>query len=133
MVTQRMRFMRQAVLAIFVAIAGNSVSAAECSEENRCTRIVGIGLAAVQEDMDSSWAEKRVVAVRAAKLDALRSIAEQVNGIKFQSQSQYGRSRLNADRFSISSAGTISGVKFVRVEPLEEGIYQAIAEMDLRY
>ena len=125
--------MRQVALAVFLAMLGNITYADECNEENRCIRIIGIGLAAVREDADTSWAERRVVAVRAAKLDALRSIAEQVNGVKFQSVSQYGMARLGADRFSVSSAGNIRGVKFVRVEPLEEGIYQATAEMDMRY
>lgn len=115
-----------AVLACGPAVAG------ECNEENRCTRIIGIGLAAVQDEAETSWAERRVAAVRAAKLDALRSIAEQVHGVRYQSRSQVGGSRLGSDRFSVTAEGVISGVKFVRVEPLDSGIFQATAELELR-
>ena len=38
-----------------------------------------------------------------------------------------------ADRLVVESGATLKGVRFVRVEPVEPGIYQAVAELDVRY
>lgn len=112
--------------AISVAHAGG-----HCWEDENCLRITGVGLGAVRTDDDRPQSLKQLAAMRAAKMDAVRSLAEQAKGIRLQSQSYSISSELAADRVVMQSDGILRGVRFLKVEPIEPGIYQAVAEMDI--
>lgn len=104
-----------------------------CRENVRCVRITGVGLAAVRPDDERPHNLKQLAAIRAAKLEAMRSLAEQVQGVTLQSRTQLDGSAMGADRLVVESGATLKGVRFVRVEPVEPGVYQAIVELDVRY
>lgn len=105
----------------------------QCWEDNRCVRITGIGHGAVRPDDERPSTIKQLSAVRAAKLDAVRSIAEQVKGVRLQSRSHSQMSELLLDRVVAESDAVLKGVRFVKVEPIQPGIYQAVAELDVLY
>ena len=75
----------------------------------------------------------QLAAIRAAKLEAIRSLAEQAHGVTLQSRSQSEKSEMGTDSIVVESGATLKGVRFIRVEPVEPGIYQAVAELDVRY
>lgn len=109
-----------------VAYAGE-----HCWEDEGCLRITGVGLGAVRSDDERPLTLRHMAAMRAAKMDAVRSLAEQAKGIRLQSQSYSISSELVADRIVMQSDGVLKGVRFLKTEPIEPGLYQAVAEMDI--
>ena len=122
------------LLGLLLALGAPAALADEpCWADLRCIRVTGVGLAAVRPDDERPHSLKQLAAIRAAKLEAIRSLAEQVQGVTLQARSQSDKSGLETDRIVVESEATLKGVRFVRVEPVEPGIYQAIAELDVRY
>ena len=95
------------------------------------TRYTGVGMAAVRPDDPRPLVVKQLMAIRAAKLEALRSLAEQTKGVTLTSKSEVAGSSLVSDRIAVESQTVLQGVRFIKVEPLENGVYKAIAEIDL--
>ena len=126
-------------------LVGNAVADGPCWADERCVRITGVGLAAVRlrlagsapfavrPDDERPHNLKQLAAIRAAKLEAIRSLAEQAHGVTLQSRSQSEKSEMGTDSIVVESGATLKGVRFIRVEPVEPGIYQAVAELDVRY
>ena len=109
----------------------NAFGAEYCWQAEGCTRFTGVGLAAVHAGDESSFNQRQLAAIRAAKLEALRSLAEQAKGIRLQAQSASIASDLVTDRVDTSIDTTLSGVRYVKVDPIQPGIYQAVVEMDV--
>ena len=109
----------------------NAVGAEFCWEAEGCTRFTGVGLAAVRAGDESSFNQRQLAAIRAAKLEALRSLAEQAKGIRLQTQSANVASELVNDRVDTSLDTTLTGVRYVKVDAVQPGVYQAIAVMDV--
>lgn len=103
-----------------------------CFEEDGCRRYTGVGLGVVRDDDKRPVALRQLVAIRAAKLDALRSLTEQIKGVQVASQSEVVSSELTSDKISSQSQGSLQGVRFVNVKPLDDKTYQAIVELDVR-
>lgn len=66
---------------------------------------------------------KRLMAVRASKLDAYRLAAEYVYGIYLDSNTTVGSLIVSEDEFSSRVEGVIMGAELVRVEPVSEDTY----------
>ena len=66
---------------------------------------------------------KRLMAVRASKLDAYRLAAEYVYGIYLDSNTTVGSLVVGEDEFSSRVEGVIMGAELVRVEPVSEDTY----------
>ena len=125
-----MRIRLSACLALtFVNL--NAFGAEYCWQAEGCRRFTGVGLAAVHAGDESSFNQRQLMAIRAAKLDALRSLAEQAKGLRLQAQSASVSADLVNDRVDTSIDTTLSGVRYVKVDSLQPGIYQAVVEMDV--
>lgn len=109
----------------------NAVGAEFCWEAEGCTRFTGVGLGAVHTGDESSFNQRQLMAIRAAKLDALRSLAEQAKGLRLQTQSATVATELVNDRVDATIDTTLTGVRYVKVDAIQPGIYQAIAVMDV--
>ena len=66
---------------------------------------------------------KRLMAVRASKLDAYRMAAEYVYGIYLDSDTTVGSLVVAEDEFSSRVEGVIMGAELVSVEPVSEDTY----------
>ena len=86
--------------ALFV---GNAVADGPCWADERCVRITGVGLAAVRPDDERPHNLKQLAAIRAAKLEAIRSLAEQAHGVTLQSRSQSEKSGSRTAKSSTDS------------------------------
>lgn len=125
------KWMLQAVRLLLVTLLVAQFGlAVACDEEEGCRKYTGIGLGVIREDDSRPMSVKQVVAIRAAKLEAVRSLVEQIFGINVASKSDMLTAQLINDRATLDSAANLKGVRFVKVEPLQPGIYQAVAEVE---
>ena len=119
------------MLVVLALFASTPLLACDDCDEISLTRYTGVGVAAVRPDDPRPLVVKQLMAIRAAKLEALRSLAEQTKGVKLSSKSEMAGSNLISDRLAIETETVLQGVRFIKVEPLQNGVYQAIAEIDL--
>ena len=76
---------RLLLLGLSAALFVSSAAAdGPCWADERCVRITGVGLAAVRPGDERPHNLKQLAAIRAAKLEALRSLAEQACKIEFR-------------------------------------------------
>lgn len=128
----RRPLLRHCLILGLLLMPGLSHAGAICVPEEGCQRIAAIGHGAIAEDKDKSLAQRQLLAIRAAKVDALRALAEQVEALHIQSATtSEGYAKLS-DRTTIGLDTVLRGVRYVSVEPIEPGIYQARVEIDIR-
>ena len=122
---------RSAAWMTMALVCFNAFGTESCWESDACVRVRAVGLGAVHAGDEPSFNQRHLMAIRAAKLDALRSLAEQVKGLRLQSQSSAVASDLVNDRVETNVDTTLNGVRYIKVESIQSGIYQAVAEMDV--
>lgn len=91
-------------------------------------RIRVIGYGAPPTSKDFSLTQKKLMAYRAAQLDAYRLMAEQINGLSIKGQSALGNSHISKDSIDTYVSGNLKGVKILSTEFLPDGTARAIAE-----
>jgi len=74
-------------------------------------------------------AQRRLMAMRAAKLDALRSLAERVNGLRIWGGTTIGDMVVEKDRYRVFLDTFIRGAKVMEVSPSEDGAYETVVEL----
>jgi len=84
------------------------------------------------EQNEQPLAHRQLLAIRAAKLDAVRSLAEQVNGFRIVSATKIATNSEISDEASMHLDTILSGVRYIKVEPLQQNIYQAVVEIEIR-
>lgn len=119
-------------VALFAVCASPFVQATEdCTLSGACQRVYGVGHGIVDEDISRPLLERQLEAIRAARVDALRALAEQAKGVHVESVSQGDANRLSADKAFVRVDTQLQGVRYLKVEPVQSGLYQAIVEMDV--
>ncbi len=73
--------------------------------------------------------QRRLMAMRAAKLDALRSLAERVNGLRIWGGTTIGDMVVEKDRYRVFLDTFIRGAKVMEVSPSEDGAYETVVEL----
>ena len=69
------------------------------------------------------------MAMRAAKLDAYRSLTEQIHGIRIQGETTIGEAVLTSDKLAAAMNGIIIGARTVKILPTSEDTYQIHLEV----
>ena len=117
---------------LFIVCASPIVQATEdCTLSGACQRVYGVGHGIVDPDVSRPLLERQLEAIRAARVDALRALAEQAKGVHVESVSQGDANRLSADKAFVRVDTQLQGVRYLKVEPVQSGLYQAIVEMDV--
>jgi hypothetical protein len=98
----------------------------------RATELVAVGFASVAAQSGSDVAQRRVQAARAAKLDAYRSLAEQLHGVELSVESFVEDGKVRQDVMRARISGAIDGVEIVSIEPLGSDSYQATLRLPAR-
>ena len=96
-----------AVLALFVLPAH--------AQEAAPAVLTGVGFAPISSQPAKTDEERRLLAIRASHLAALRNLAEQVYGVKLQSQSSASNTSLQSDSIRATVSGTVSGARIVKI------------------
>lgn len=92
--------------------------------------ISATGIAPLSLQQGATEQEKMRRAMRAAKLDAYRELAEQVYGQRIQGSSEVNDLVLGNDSFKVQVDGVIRGARVVRSYPVDDSY---VTELELDY
>lgn len=108
-------------------VAQNAQYAVEASAPARLTAI-GYGAASSAEGHTPG--QRRLLAMRASKLDAYRALAEQVYGIRLTSNTTVSSLMSQNDGFRAYIDAYLRGARIVSVTPMADGNYETTIEID---
>ena len=91
--------------------------------------ISAIGFASVSVQPSKNINQRRLMAMRAAKLDAYRSLTEQIHGIRIQGETTIGEAVLTSDKLAAARNGIIIGARTVKIVPTSDDTYQTHLEV----
>jgi outer membrane protein FlgP len=96
----------------------------------RPAALTGNGFAQVAAQPGQTLNQRRLLAMRAARLDALRDLTEQVHGITLTSDSVMRDAILRDDRLAAHVQGTLRGARTIAIEPRGEDGYAVTMQLD---
>lgn len=91
---------------------------------------VGIGYAQISTQPGGDMTQKRLMAIRASRLAAMRDLAEQIYGLNIQGQTSSIASRVQDDSVTASVRGTVAGARVVKIEPKGPDQYETVLQVD---
>ncbi len=91
--------------------------------------LYGVGYAVIDVQEGASDDEKRMLAVKASKLDAYRALAEQLYGQYMEVTSQTTNGRLNDEVLRSRVEGVIYRAELVSVKPLGSHTYETVLRL----
>ncbi len=94
--------------------------------------INAVGYAPINAQMGLDEASKRLMAIKASKLDAYRELAEQVYGQKVDGNQQLSNLVLTNNSLKSSVEGVIRGARVVKTYPVGEDTYATELELDMQ-
>ena len=92
--------------------------------------ITAVGYAVVSTQPGKNIAQKRLMAIRAARMAAMRELAEQIHGLRVDSSTTVIDLVTQNDTFRTMVQGTIRGAKTVRINPAGDDTYETVLEVD---
>ena len=75
--------------------------------------VTAIGFSSIAIQPSKSLNQRRLMAIRAAKLDAYRNLTEQLHGIYIQGETTIGEAVLTSDKLGAALRGTVIGARTV--------------------
>ena len=116
--------------------AANSVVEVQKSVERLPVKVVeiptitGIGFSAVSIQPGKNLNQKRIMAIKAARLDALRQLTEQIHGIQLTGSTKIAEAIVQSDTLRADIQGVILGARTVKIEPSSSDTYEVAVEID---
>ena len=89
-----------------------------------------MGYAVVSSQPGRTQAQKRLMAIRSARMSAMRELAEQIHGIQVDSNTTVIDLMVQNDTFRAIVKGVIRGAKTVRINPTGKDTYETVLEID---
>jgi hypothetical protein len=91
-----------------------------------------VGYAPIQAQIGIDAASKRLMAIKASKLDAYRELAEQVYGQKVDGEQALANLVLTNNQLKTSVEGVIRGARVVKSYPVGDDTYATELELDMQ-
>ena len=116
--------------------AANSVLEVQKSVERLPVKVVeiptitGVGFSAVSIQPSKNLNQKRIMAIKAARLDALRQLTEQIHGIQLTGSTKIAEAIVQSDTLRADIQGVILGARTVKIEPSSSDTYEVVVEID---
>ncbi len=92
--------------------------------------LTATGYAVVSTQPGQSVEQKRLMAIRAARMAAIRELAEQIHGLKVDSNTTVIDLMVQNDTFRGIVSGVIRGARTVRINPTGSDTYETVLEID---
>ena len=92
--------------------------------------ISALGYAVVSSQPGRSANQKRLMAIRSARMAAMRDLAEQIHGLKVEGNTTVIDLMVQNDTFRGIVSGTIRGARTVRINPTGSDTYEVLLEID---
>jgi hypothetical protein len=92
--------------------------------------ITATGYAVISVQNHRNPAQQRLMAIRASKLDAYRSLTEQVYGQQLDASATVADMVVTNDTFRTRVEGVIYGAKLVSIAPVGEDTYETTLSLD---
>ena len=92
--------------------------------------ISAVGYAVVSSQPGRSANQKRLMAIRSARMAAMRDLAEQIHGLKVEGNTTVIDLMVQNDTFRGIVSGTIRGARTVRINPTGTDTYEVLLEID---
>ena len=126
------------------AAAGKNMAAVEASQTQSIINLkdvpdastaniptlTAVGYAVTSSQPGRSESQKRLMAIRSARMAAMRDLAEQVHGLQVDSSTTVIDLVVQNDTFRGVVAGTIRGARTVRINPTGADTYEVVLEID---
>lgn len=90
-----------------------------------------VGYAPIEAQIGLNSSSKRLMAIKASKLDAYRELAEQVYGQKVDGIQELANMVLTNNQLKSSVEGVIRGARVVKTYPVGEDTYATELELDM--
>ena len=93
-------------------------------------QFTGLGLSQVSKQPGASTNEKRLMAIRAARMEALRDLTEQIHGIRINSETMLRDQVLRSDSVRGLVEGEIRGARTLRITPKGSDSFEVVMALD---
>lgn len=88
------------------------------------TLLTGLGMAQVAGQPGQTLNERRLMAVRAGRMEAMRDLTEQVHGLRLTAQTTIRDAVVIDDSLAATVSGSIRGARTVRISPTSDDTYE---------
>ncbi len=103
--------------------------ATDAESKPELMKISGIGYGAESTFGAYTPGQRRLMAIRASKLDAYRALAEQLYGIKIDSNTSISTLTAKSDSFRARVNAVVRGARIVSVTPMADRNYETVLEV----
>ena len=100
------------------------------SSVEKIPTLTAVGYAVVSSQPGRTDAQKRLMAIRSARMAAMRDLAEQIHGLKVEGNTTVIDLMVQNDTFRGIVSGTIRGARTVRINPTGSDTYEVLLEID---
>ena len=98
--------------------------------DSESSGILATGYAVIDVQKGQTHAQRRLMAIRASKLDAYRNLAEQVYGLFVESSSQMAELALASESVRARVQGLVYGSRLVSISPVGVDTYETKLALD---
>lgn len=99
------------------------------AKKTELLKITGIGYGAESTFAAYTPGQRRLMAIRSSKLDAYRALAEQLYGIKIDSNTSVSTLTAKNDSFRARVNAVVRGARVVSVTPMADHNYETVLEV----
>ena len=100
------------------------------SSVEKIPTLTAVGYAVVSSQPGRTQAQKRLMAIRSSRMSAMRELAEQIHGLKVDSNTTVIDLMVQNDTFRGIVSGVIRGARTVRINPTGSDTYETVLEID---
>ena len=92
--------------------------------------IVATGYAVIGVQNHKSAPQQRLLAIRAAKIDAYRGLAEQIYGLHLDANTTVAEMTIMSDSFRTRVEGVVYGANLTSISPINNDTYEVTLSLD---
>jgi outer membrane protein FlgP len=122
--------MKSLVVALVILTSFLSGCASTPHHHEHIVKLTAVGYGSASAFERYTEGQKRLMAMRASKLDAYRSLAEQIYGVRVTGNSTVASMMVTNDNFRVYVDAYVRGARVTNVTQMADGNYETTVEMD---